>query len=351
MAKSGASRDEVRKCAGRVSSVEVARLAGVSQSAVSRTFTQGAYVSDDTRDKVLTAARQLGYRPNVIARSLIQHSTNIIGIVMVRFTNPFYASVLKVFTEKLHGLGFATMLFNVGGDNDIETALPLALQYQVDGLIITSATLTSLLAEECAARGTPVVLFNRYATGSTAHAVCCDNLGGGRVVADALLGAGHKRLAYIAGEEGSSTNRDRERGFAQRLAERSAGLYLRESGDFGYGSGFAAAARLLNRPDRPDAIFCGNDLMALGVLDYARCVLSLRVPEELSVIGFDDIEQASWPKYDLTTVRQPIEAMVNGSVELLLDAIHFPDRERESRLVPVEFIARTSARLVHDGWA
>jgi DNA-binding LacI/PurR family transcriptional regulator len=89
--------------------------------------------------------------------------------------------------------------------------------------------------------------------------------------------------------------------------------------------------------------------MALGVLDYARCVLGLRVPEELSVIGFDDVEQASWPKYDLTTVRQPVEAMVNSSVELLLDAIRYPDRERENRLVPVEFIARTSARLVHDG--
>ena len=115
-------KDEIKPWIGRVSSIEVARRAGVSQSAVSRTFTPGASVSEDTRAKVIAAAKELGYRPNVIARSLIRHSTKIIGIVMMRFNNPFYASVLRAFTEKLQGLGFSTMLYNIAGDNHIDTA-------------------------------------------------------------------------------------------------------------------------------------------------------------------------------------------------------------------------------------
>jgi DNA-binding LacI/PurR family transcriptional regulator len=342
-------KNEIGHGSRRVSSIEVARRAGVSQSAVSRAFTPGASVSEDTRAKVLAAAKELGYRPNVIARSLIRHSTKIIGIAMVRFTNPFYASLLKAFTEKLQGLGFSTMLYNVAGDNQIDTALPLALQYQVDGIIVTSATLTSSLADECAQTGTPVVLFNRYAADSNVHAVGSDNTGGGRMVADALVDAGHRRIAYLAGEESSSTNRDRERGFTERLGERGVSLFLRDCGDFVYDAAFQAAERLLNRTEHPDAIFCGNDLMALAVLDYARCVLGIRVPAELSVIGYDDIEMSAWPKYDLTTIRQPIEAMVDATVEVLLDAIRDPSRERALRLVSVQLIERTSARLANAG--
>jgi DNA-binding LacI/PurR family transcriptional regulator len=350
MAKAVRNEDgEIKPWIGRVSSTEVARRAGVSQSAVSRAFTPGASVSEDTRAKVIAAAKELGYRPNVIARSLIRHSTKIIGIAMMRFNNPFYASVLKAFTEKLQGLGFSTMLYNVAGDNYIDTALPLALQYQVDGIIVTSATLTSVLADECAQTGTPVVLFNRYATDSHVHAVGSDNAEGGRIVADTLLDAGHRRIAYLAGEESSSTNRDRERGFTERLAARGASLFLRDCGDFVYDAAFLAAERLLNRAERPDAIFCANDLMALAVLDYARCVLSICVPNELSVIGYDDIEMSAWPKYGLTTIRQPIEVMVDATIEVLLDAIHHPNRERVLRLVPVQLIERTSARRVNAG--
>ena len=153
----------------------------------------------------------------------------------------------------------------------------------------------------------------------------------------------------LAGEESSSTNRDREHGFTERLTERGASLFLRDCGDFVYDATFPAADRLLNRAERPDAIFCANDLMALAVLDYARCVLNIRVPDELSVIGYDDIEMSAWPKYDLTTIRQPIEVMVDATIEVLLDAIRHPNRERVLRLVPVQLIERTSARRVDAG--
>lgn len=327
------------------SSIEVARLAGVSQAAVSRVFTPGASVSEEMRQKVMAAAKQLDYRPNVIARSLSQHSSHIIGLVMIRFWNPFYARLLQEFTNKLQTLGYWVLLLNVADDTPLEKAIPAALQYQVDGLIVTSATLSSGLAEECARAGTPVVLFNRYSLESSVNAVCCDNVAGGRMVADALLSAGHTRLAYIAGEAGSSTNRDREQGFTQRLAERGGTLCARESGDYSYESGYQAALRLLGRELRPDALFCANDLMAMAALDAARSEFGLRVPETLSIIGFDDIAMAAWPKYDLSTIHQPVDRMVDATIEVLLQAIHQPQPERVVRFIAPTLTVRSSARV------
>ncbi|MGQ9667180.1 MAG: substrate-binding domain-containing protein, partial [Anaerolineae bacterium] len=225
----------------------------------------------------------------------------MIGIVLIRFMNPFYARLLQEFTSKLQGLGYWTLLLNVQNGAELEEILPMALQYRVDGIIITSALLSSPLADECARLGTPVVLFNRYSLDTKVHAVCCDNVAGGRMVADALLDAGHVRIAYIAGELGSSTNRDRELGFTQRLAERGARLYARADGDYTYESGYEAASKLLRLDSPPDAIFCANDLMAMAAIDAARCEMNLRIPEDISIIGLDDIPMAALPKYQLTT--------------------------------------------------
>ena len=159
-----------------VSSVEVARLAGVSQAAVSRVFTPGASVSDEMRQKVMTAAKQLGYRPNAIARSLSQHSSRIIGLVMIRFWNPFYTHLLQEFTNHLQAHGYWVLLLNVADNSELEKAIPAVLQYRVDGLIITSATLSSGLADECARVGTPVVLVQSLWIDSRVNAVCCDNV-------------------------------------------------------------------------------------------------------------------------------------------------------------------------------
>jgi DNA-binding LacI/PurR family transcriptional regulator len=337
---------KTRKEGKRASSIEVARLAGVSQAAVSRVFTPDGSASSETRRKVLAAAKKLGYRPNAIARSLIQQSTNIIGLAVVRFTNPFYAQLIGEFTDKLQARGYWTLLLNVAAENEIERALPMALQYQVDGIIVTSATLTSKLADECVRAGTPVVLFNRYALESNVNAVGCDNVIGAKLIADVLLDAGHQRLAYIAGEEGSSTNRDRERGYTERILERGHTLHLRESGDYSYESGIVAARQMLNRADRPDAVFCANDLMAMAALDVARDELGIRVPEELSIVGFDDMAMASWPAYSLTTFRQPIDRLVDATIEVLLNAIENPDGERIIRWIPGTLMQRGSTRVV-----
>lgn len=332
-----------------ISQVDVARLAGVSQAAVSRAFTPGASVSADTRRRVLQAAEELGYRPNVIARSLIRKSTNMIGLVVMRFTNPFYARMIRDFTRALQELGYWTLLFNIASSEEVEDTLPMALQYQVDGLIITSATLSSRMAEECARAGTPVVLFNRYTEGSSVNVVRCDGEVGARLAADALLDGGHERIAYIAGEEGSSTAKEREAGFVRRLEERGYPLELRESGDFSYESGYAAAQRLLSRDHPPDAIFCASDLMAMGTLDLARHECRFSVPEQLSVIGYDDIPPAAWPGYALTTVRQPVDEMVQASVEVLQSAIESGNSEVAHRVFSPVLVVRSSARVLPKG--
>jgi len=334
-----------RKDYGGSSQIDVARLANVSQAAVSRTFTPGASVSEETRAKVMAAADQLGYRPNVIARSLIQKSTNIVGLVVMRFTNPFYARIIRDFTRALQEQGYWTLILNIAQDQELEKTLPMALQYQVDGLIITSSTLSSGLAAECVRSGTPVVMFNRYASDTHTHVVSCDNVEGGRIVADALLDSGHKRLAYIAGEEAASTNRDRETGFVNRLQERGCKLSFRESAeDYNYDQGYQAAQRLLQRDDPPDAIFCANDLIAMGALDVARHKLGIKIPDDLSIIGFDNIPSAAWPCYELTTVRQPVKPLVNATIQVLMDAINTPGSEASEVAISPTLIWRNSSR-------
>ena len=335
---------DIDQAAKRITSIDVARLAGVSQSTVSRTFGSGAPVSPESREKVLAAASELGYTPNFIARSLITQRTNIIGIVMADFTNPFYTNILEKFTQRLHDIGRQVLLFNAAPDQDIDEMLPLVLQHQVDAIVITSATLSSEMADECVRLGTPVILFNRYVPGANASAVSCDNVAGGRLAADLLVSAGYRKLAYIAGKEFTSTNVDREQGFSDRMREQGLSDWLREPGDYTYESGYQAASRLLELDNPPEAVFVANDIMALGVLDRAR-ELGITVPQELAVIGFDDIPAASWPAYSLTTIRQPVNRMIEATLELLVERIGESQPEPVLQFMPGVLIERNSVRF------
>ena len=169
-----------RKKIQQASSIDVARLAGVSQSAVSRAFTAGASISEKKKKAILEAADKLNYRPNVIARSLVQNSTKIIGLVMTRFMSPFYTTVLADFTRHIQERGYSTLLLNIDNDKEVEDVLSTALQYQVDGLIITSAKLSSVMVDGCARSKTPIVLFNRYSENNELSAVYCDGYDAGR---------------------------------------------------------------------------------------------------------------------------------------------------------------------------
>jgi DNA-binding LacI/PurR family transcriptional regulator len=331
--------------ARKATSHEVARLAGVSQSTVSRAFNRQESVSQSTLKRIRAAAEQLGYWPNELARSLISRKSNMIGIVMGDILNPFYPAVLNAFTQKLQTLGRHVLLFSVPPGADIDAVLPQMLQYQVAGVVITSASLSSRMAKAVVATGTPVVLFNRIIYGNSLSSVCCANEQAATKVARLLCRAGHTRFGIVGGNADTSTHVERRRSFVKELQSRGIRSLAEESGGNTYEGGFTAARRLLSVVDRPTALFCISDIMALGALDAARHALSLSVPDEVSIIGFDDIPAAAWPTYDLTTVQQPVDAMVDEAIAILLRQIADTSASPASFRAPGTLIVRSSARL------
>jgi DNA-binding LacI/PurR family transcriptional regulator len=280
---------------------------------VSRAFSPTASIAPAMRDKVMAAALALGYQPNVIARSLSTRRSNIVGIVMASMTNPFYPELLEQLTRALQQVGLQTLLFHAPPGEDVDSQLPLLLQYQVDAVVIASATISSAMARDWTATGRPAILFNRTIPGADVTTVSCDNLAGGRAVADHLVALGRRRIAYVAGRADTSTNAEREAGFVTRLRELGCPLHAREgAADYGYDEGYRATLKLAEA--RPDAIFYANDITALGGMDALRQALSLRIPEDVAVVGFDDIAMSAWPSYALTTVRQPISVMIEATV-------------------------------------
>ena len=331
----------------QVTSVDVARLAAVSQSAVSRAFTPGASVSEATRLKVMEAARRLGYRPNAHARSLITKRSRIIGLVLSQLENLFYPVALQQLARSLQQEGYHVLLFLADGNNSDELVSEI-LQYHVDGIVLAATTLSSPLAQRCCDADIPVVLFNRVMesdAGSAVGSVRSDNLEGGRAVARFLATSGHRRIAYIAGQEQSSTNLERERGFREGLAEHGLRIWARGVGNYDPGQAYAAALALFDNPERPDAVFVASDHMAFPVMDALRHRLGLRVPEDVSVVGFDDVPQAAWDSYRLTTFQQPLAAMVDATVGLLRNFLaEGASRTGDRVIVPGRLIVRASAR-------
>ncbi len=227
-----------------VTSGDVARLAGVSQSAVSRTFSPGASVSEEMRERVLQAAKQLGYRPNALARAMISGRSRLIAILVAYLDNQFYPVLLEQLARLLQERGYQVLLFMTDmGDQD--TVVQRVMQFQVEAIIMASATLSSSLAGECAKTGVPVLLLNRYVPASPASSVTSDNLEGGRLLAHFLADGGHSRIAFIAGVEDSSTSRDREAGFCKGLAERGLTLHARAVGGYHFSGAADAGARAL----------------------------------------------------------------------------------------------------------
>jgi DNA-binding LacI/PurR family transcriptional regulator len=238
------------------------------------------------------------------------------------------------------------LLFIVPPGHDVDEVLPQLMQYQIAGVVVASATLSSRMAETVGKGGTPVVLFNRTVYGDAVNSVCCANEEGGRLVARTFLAAGHRRFGLIGGLASTSTHLERKQAFARELSRNGIDDLSEEPGGNTYEGGFEAARRLLSARERPDALFCISDIMALGALDAARRELSLSVPGDVSIIGFDDIAAAAWPSYDLTTVRQPVDAMVSETIAILLDQIDRPEATPVSLRLPGELIVRSTARIV-----
>lgn len=333
---------KLKKVKDRVTSYCVAEEAGVSQSAVSRAHNPGGSVSKKTKEKVFAAAKKLGYRPNAIARSLINKRSNMIGIVMADVTNPFYPAVLDLLVTKLQDVDLRPMILMASRDQQVDDLLPQLLEYQIDGLIITSATLSSSMADTCSEMGVPVVLFNRSVPNSSCSSIGCDNVGAARQVAQLFLDNKYSRIAYMAGVEDTSTNKDRQQGFYETLTEQGIEpQYV--VGHYTYDGGFQAALALAEEGQYPRAIFCANDMMAMGAMDAIRYHLKLSIPKDVAVVGFDDIDNAHWPVYNLTTVKPSVERMVQRTVDNLVESQNRDDPVRVMEVVAAQLVRRESA--------
>ncbi len=331
----------------RVTSLDVARRAGVSQSAVSRAFTAGASVSEETRARVMEAAEALGYRPNKIARSLITRRSGIVGIVAAYLDNPYYPAILEKLSRQLQARGYHAMMFFTGQSHDpMDDVLRELLEYQVDGIVMVSAGLTSAFAARCCAAGIPVLLFNRTLDDQSLSAVSSDNRSGGARVARFLVDGGHRRIAYLAGWPGSSTSRDRRQGFLEELERNGRSLFCEDVGNYERETTCAAIRRMFAASPRPDAVFCANDHMAAAALDTLRHELGIDVPGEVSIVGYDDAPMAAWPSYALTTVAQPADAMVDAAIRILMANIESATPVPERVLVDGPLVLRGSARIV-----
>ncbi len=217
------------------------------------------------------------------------------------------------------------------------------LDYRVDAIVTASVAMTNELTNLCEAAGIPVVMFNRGQDDPRLSEVTSDNIAGGRAVAQFLIAGGHHRIAHIAGWQGSSTGRDRARGFRDGLAAQGRTAVAEVDGMYNRDTAATVAREIFGTPDRPDAVFVGNDHMAFAVMDVLRFELGLRVPEDVSVVGYDDVPIAAWPVYDLTTIRQPVNRMVSATVEALLSRIAGEPEARHIR-IPGPLVLRGSAR-------
>ena len=309
----------------RVTSQQVAARAGVSQSAVSRVFTPGASASAGTVEKVRRAAKELGYRPNVLARAMSTGKSRMIGLVVAYLDNHFYPQAVERLALALQAEGYHVLIFMAAPTvGDVEGVMREILDFQVDGIVLASVSISSSLAARCAGHGVPVVMFNRDQDDPSMSSVTTDNHTGGLAIARHLVAASRRRIGYIAGFEGASTQRDRERGFRDGLREAGIALAARDVGDFRHDAARAAAHRMFAGGERPDAVFVCNDHMAFAVMDVLRAALGLRVPEDVAVAGFDDVPIAGWPAYDLTSYRQDLQAMVDETVATLVGQIAQP---------------------------
>lgn len=309
-------------------------------------FTPGASASSKTAAKVRRAAETLGYRPNVLARAMVSGKSKIIGLVVAYLENQFYPMAVELLSKRLQEQGYHILIFMVSNDSsEIEKALQELLDYRVEGIITASVSITSTLTNRCAEAGIPIVLFNRGQDGAGLSSVTSANIEGGRAVARFLVEGGHQRIATIAGWEGSSTGRDRTLGFRMGLAEMGVDLHAEVDGMYKRDTAARAARGLFEGGSPPDAIFVGNDHMAFAVMDTLRFDLGLRIPEDVSIVGYDDVPLADWGAYRLTTVRQPVNRMVEATVDTLLEQI--ADLERPTQKIEISgpLVVRHSARI------
>lgn len=322
---------------------DVAQLAGVSRSAVSRTFTVGASVAPATREKVITAAKTLGYRVNFLARGLSQQRTNLVALVVSDMDNSLRACMVDHLARGLVALDFRPLILPTEAGEDVGHLIDMMLHYNVTGTIVTSDTSPAEIGQECAAYGVPLVLINKPEVGSQVANVSVDTAEAGRLAAEEFKAIGCRRIAIASQRRASHTIGQRKAAFIATCRA----LHIDIAGDFqgaaqNYEGGNEAARAFVESGVEVDGIYCVNDFLALGFLDRLRQHSPLRVPQDMRLIACDDIAEAAWGSYDLTTIRQDPGAMADAAIIALQNCIERPEASQPHTVIPVTLVRRGS---------
>lgn len=302
-----------------VSAEDVARRAGVSRSAVSRTFTPGASVSEAMRARVMKAAEELGYHVNHLARSLVRNRSGIVCLIVSEVATPYRASLVSWMTQFLQEAGKVAMIINTDrSDSSVSMALQQAINFRADASIILSGMPDSGITHLCYQHGQHLMLINRDETLPGSLSINLDSTHAAETALMAFLRAGCCHLAFANSLAGTPSLMKREGDFLAAASRAGMPVTVERFGSTSYESGRILAHRLLTRPQRPDAVFCVTDLVACGFMDEARHSFALRIPDDLCVVGYDNIPQSGWSSYNLTTFAQPVEQFARDAVQWLI---------------------------------
>lgn len=331
----------------QATSADVAALAGVSQSTVSRSFDENSRISAATRHRVFAAAKELGYQINKAAQTMIKQRSDLVGLVTAGLEDPFRSEFLNQLVIEVQKQGFRPMVIDVTQTQGIDNSLQALMQYQLSGVIITSGSPSESIVQEFVSRSVPVILVNRADQESDLSGVDIvniDNIKGGELAAEALIGSGCKKVMVVRAKASSYSSLMRTRGFIQAVSSHSAVKTLSvtevecETGD--YEGGYQLARQLLAEQIMPDGIFFCMDHIACGFMDAARKEFQLSIPQDMSLIGFDDIRLSSYQSYALTTIKQCPKLVSKAVVDSLVKRLEKPTTSAMYQVVPVEFVSR-----------
>ncbi|WP_461206262.1 LacI family DNA-binding transcriptional regulator [Clostridium sp. DL1XJH146] len=322
--------------------IDVAKCADVSPITVSRVYNPKweGKVKQATVDKVHKAAKELGYNPNRIARSLNSHRTDIIAVVMGMETGYFYGEVLNELIAKIQESGRQALIFVADITIGMEKVVDQVNQYRVDAIIVTAPALKSNIMNYFTNSKIPIIIFNREVENSNASAVWSDSIKAVYEVAEFLVENKYEKIGYIAGKH----EEERNESFIKKLAEYNIKPIHVIEGGYDYKSGYEIATKMIASNNVPDVIFSCGDIMAMGAMDAARLRYGLNVPNDISIIGFDDTSAASLGAYDLTTMKQPLHKMVEATIEVIDELLENPEKQVIRRL-EMELVIRSSTKI------
>jgi len=327
---------------------DVAAKAGVSRSAVSRTFTEGASVSPATRAKVVKAAKSLGYHPNALASSLTTGRTKLIGLIANNFLNPFYLQVFDHFTRGLQECGLRPLIVNLSNEQSPDASLRMLRQYSVDAAIVVSSTLPTSFAAAFRDAGVPVLhCFARTSDQPDVHMVGINNVAAGRLAAETLAARGYRRVGFIGGPQAATSTQDRLAGLLAAAERLDLIVTVAHASSYSFAAGRAEMRRQLAQGTPAEAYFCGDDVLSIGAISALRDA-GYSVPCDVGVLGVNDMEIAGWQGIDLTTIRQPVVDIVAAAIDMVASILNDPARTPEARLFACEIVERGTLRAPPD---